>query len=98
MSRDFLQLAAAGTDHMYMRRHSFNIFEMPKLNLCYDSNVNKNYLSGTLALVQKPSWSKREDRSDSATLSRVCSACFLSDMIWMTVIRLSCLRSDIVSG
>lgn len=55
LSRDVLRPAAAGLDEMYIRRHSSNIFEVPRMKLCYDSNVKKKYTTRTPVIFWKPS-------------------------------------------
>lgn len=55
---DVLRPAAAGEDKMFMRRHTFHIFRMPRLMSSNDMKLNREYISGTLAVVRKPAGSR----------------------------------------
>lgn len=78
MCRDVLRLAEVGMDEQQMRRLSIDIFEMRRLKLCNDSEVNRNYLSGTRALDRKQSWLRKESYGDRDMLLRACSASSLA--------------------
>lgn len=70
LSGDFLLHAAAQSEEMYMRRHSLNIFKVPRLKLCIHSKVKKEYMFGMLVLVEDPCVPHR----DTDTLWGACSA------------------------
>lgn len=87
--------AAAAAYDIYMRRQFFNLFEMPRLELCNDSEVNSKYMSGTLDSVCKPSRSKKKDHVIGRTLkSLLCIFVRMSDwgrsMGWMKASRSCC--------
>lgn len=86
LSREVPRPIAAGVDEMYMGKQPFNIFEMQRLALCNNTRLSREYLSGTPALVQEPSWSRKVDHRDSGTLSRSYSAslsvCLVVEVMW----------------
>lgn len=82
LSRDVFRSAAAGTDEMYVRRYSFNIFEIPRLNMCSDSKRSeRSRTPAFLGAVQIKKYN-----GDCEKLSRVISAflstCLVSQALW----------------
>lgn len=104
VSTDVPRSAASGADEVYMRRHAFNIFEIPRLILRNNSKDNRDYISGAPTVIRMQLRSDKEDRWDRDALRRACSAALSTFfgcstiMGWMPASRMCCSPADIVSG
>lgn len=72
VNRDLLKSAAAEVEKFYMRKYSCNISKIPRLEMCKNLKVNREYISVPPTLVRKPSCLRKEDHGIRGKLSSAC--------------------------